>query len=97
ARIPRHWAADHVLPRRLRAVLSLIYLIYTVGVNGGTERRLCQEAIRLARTLRLLMPDEPEVAGLLALLLLTEARRASRIRADGSLVLLAEQDRSQWD
>ena len=97
ARIPYRMPAEHELPGRLRAVLSVIYLIYTAGLNGGTERGLCGEAIRLARTLRLLMPDEPEVAGLLALLLLTEARRASRIRADGSLVLLAEQDRSRWD
>jgi len=97
ARIPYRVPAEHELPDRLRAVLSVIYLIYTAGLNGGTERGLCGEAIRLARTLRLLMPDEPEVAGLLALLLLTEARRASRIRADGSLVLLAEQDRSRWD
>jgi RNA polymerase sigma-70 factor, ECF subfamily len=97
ARIPYRMPAEHELTDRLRAVLSVIYLIYTAGLNGGTERGLCGEAIRLARTLRLLMPDEPEVAGLLALLLLTEARRASRIRADGSLVLLAEQDRSQWD
>ncbi len=97
ARIPYRMPAEHELPNRLRAVLSVIYLIYTAGLNGGTERGLCGEAVRLARTLRLLMPDEPEVAGLLALLLLTEARRASRIRADGSLVLLAEQDRSQWD
>ncbi len=97
ARIPYRMPAEHELPNRLRAVLSVIYLIYTAGLNGGTERGLCGEAIRLARTLRLLMPDEPEVAGLLALLLLTDARRASRIRADGSLVLLAEQDRSRWD
>ncbi len=97
ARIPYRMPAEHELPDRLRAVLSVIYLIYTAGLNGGTERGLCGEAIRLARTLRLLTPDEPEVAGLLALLLLTEARRASRIRADGSLVLLADQDRSQWD
>ncbi len=97
ARIPYRVPAEHELPDRLRAVLSVIYLIYTAGLNGGKERGLCGEAIRLARTLRLLMPDEPEVAGLLALLLLTEARRASRIRADGSLVLLAEQDRSRWD
>jgi RNA polymerase sigma-70 factor, ECF subfamily len=58
---------------------------------------LCPEAIRLARILAALMPDEPEVAGLLALLLLTESRRPSRTRPDGSLVLLAEQDRSVWD
>ena len=97
ARIPYRVPAEHELPDRLRAVLSVVYLIYTAGLNSQTERGLCGEAIRLARTLRLLMPDESEVAGLLALLLLTESRRASRIRADGSLVLLAEQDRSRWD
>jgi RNA polymerase sigma-70 factor (ECF subfamily) len=97
ARIPYRVPAEHELPDRLRAVLSVVYLIYTAGLNSETERGLCGEAIRLARMLRLLMPDESEVAGLLALLLLTESRRASRIRADGSLVLLAEQDRSRWD
>jgi RNA polymerase sigma-70 factor (ECF subfamily) len=97
ARIPYRIPAAHELPDRLRAVLSVVYLIYTAGLNSRTDRGLCREAIRLARTLRLLMPDESEVAGLLALLLLTESRRASRIRADGSLVLLAEQDRSRWD
>ena len=97
ARIPYRVPAEHELPDRLRAVLSVVYLIYTAGLNSQTERGLCREAIRLARTLRLLMPDESEVAGVLALLLLTESRRTSRIRADGSLVLLAEQDRSQWD
>ena len=97
AHIPYRVPAEHELPDRLRAVLSVIYLIYTAGVNSQTERGLCSEAIRLARTLSQLMPDEPEVAGLLALLLLTEARRASRVHEDGSLVLLAAQDRSQWD
>src|SRR5437763_3883192 len=97
ARIPYRVPADHELPDRLRAVLSVVYLIYSAGLNSPTERGLCAEAIRLGRLLRALMPDEPEVAGLLALLLLTEARRASRIRADGSLVLLGEQDRSRWD
>jgi RNA polymerase sigma-70 factor (ECF subfamily) len=97
ARIPYRVPAAHELPDRLRAVLSVVYLIYTAGLNSRTERGLCGEAIDLARTLRSLMPDEPEVAGLLALLLLTEARRGSRIREDGSLVLLAEQDRSWWD
>jgi RNA polymerase sigma-70 factor (ECF subfamily) len=96
ARIPYRVPAEHELPDRLRAVLSALYLIYTAGLNSQTERGLCAEAIRLARTLRLLMP-EPEVAGLLALLILTEARRASRFREDGSLVLLADQDRSRWD
>src|SRR6266853_5520944 len=97
ARIPYRVPAEHELADRLRAVLSVVYLIYTAGLNSQPERGLCGEAIRLARTLRQLMPDEPEVAGLLALLLLTEARRASRIRADGSLVLLVQQDRSRWD
>jgi RNA polymerase sigma-70 factor (ECF subfamily) len=97
ARIPYRVPADHELPDRLRSVLSVVYLIYTAGLNSPSERSLCAEAIRLARLLATLMPDEPEVAGLLALLVLTEARRASRIRADGSLALLAEQDRSCWD
>src|SRR5207245_9660341 len=69
----------------------------TGGMNSPTERGLCTEAIRLARILAMLMPDEPEVAGLLALLLLSESRRASRIRTDGSLALLDEQDRQRWD
>jgi RNA polymerase sigma-70 factor, ECF subfamily len=97
ARIPYRIPADHELPERLRSVLHVVYLIYTAGLNRSTDRGLCTEAIRLGRILRALMPDESEVAGLLALLLLTEARRASRVRADGSLVLLAEQDRSAWD
>src|SRR5262249_759702 len=77
--------------------LSVLYLIYTAGLNSQGDRGLCGEAIRLARTLRMLMPDDPEVAGLLALLLLTEARRASRLGPDGSLVVLGDQDRSGWD
>lgn len=97
ARIPYRIPAAQELPVRLRGVLSVLYLIYTAGLNSTTERGFCAEAIRLARTLRMLMPDEPEVAGLLALLLLTEARRASRLGSDGSLVLLADQDRSGWD
>jgi RNA polymerase sigma-70 factor (ECF subfamily) len=97
ARIPYRVPPDHELPDRLRAVLHVVYLIYTGGLNSPKERGLCAEAIRLARLLRSLMPDEPEVAGLLALLLLTDARRAARLRADGSLVVLAEQDRSRWD
>jgi len=97
ARIPYRVPADHELPGRLRAVLSVVYLIYNAGLNSPSERGLCAEAIRLGRLLATLMPDEPEVAGLLALVLLTEARRASRIAADGSLVVLGEQDRSRWD
>jgi RNA polymerase sigma-70 factor (ECF subfamily) len=78
ARIPYRVPADHELPNRLRAVLSVVYLIYSAGLNSPAERGLCGEAIRLGRLLTALMPDEPEVAGLLALLLLTEARRAPR-------------------
>ncbi|MBT2391856.1 RNA polymerase sigma factor [Streptomyces sp. ISL-1] len=97
ARIPYRVPEDHELPDRLRPVLAVLYLIYNAGLTGPAEQGLCPEAIRLARTLATLMPDEPEVAGLLALLLLTESRRASRMRPDGSLVLLGEQDRSRWD
>jgi RNA polymerase sigma-70 factor, ECF subfamily len=97
ARIPYRVPQDHELPGRLPPVLAVVYLIYTVGLTSPAEPGLGQEAIRLARILAALMPDEPEVAGLLALLLLTESRRASRTRPDGSLVLLGEQDRSLWD
>jgi RNA polymerase sigma-70 factor (ECF subfamily) len=75
----------------------VVYLVHTAGLDNNREPDLCTEAIRLARILAALMPDEPEVAGLLALLLLTESRRASRTRPDGTLVLLGEQDRTQWD
>jgi RNA polymerase sigma-70 factor (ECF subfamily) len=78
-------------------VLAVVYLVYNAGLTSPAEAGLCSEAIRLARILATLMPDEPEIAGLLALLLLTEARRASRTRPDGSLVLLGEQDRRCWD
>jgi len=97
ARIPYRVPEVHELPDRLRSVLAVVYLIYTAGQTSQAEAGLCAEAIRLARILATLMPDEPEVAGLLALLLLTESRRASRIRPDGSLALLGEQDRSGWD
>jgi RNA polymerase sigma-70 factor (ECF subfamily) len=97
ARIPYRVPETHELPDRLRPVLAVVYLVYTAGLSSPAEPGLCAEAIRLARILATLMPDEPEVAGLLALLLLTESRRASRTRPDGSLVLLAEQDRSRWD
>jgi RNA polymerase sigma-70 factor (ECF subfamily) len=92
ARIPYRVPEDHELPDRLRPVLAVIYLLYNAG---GPD--LCSEAIRLARILAALMPDEAEVAGLLALVLLTESRRASRTRPDGALVLLGEQDRGRWD
>ena len=97
ARIPYRVPEDHELPDRLRAVLAVVYLVHNTGLTSPARPNLSLEAIRLARILQTLMPDEPEVDGLLALLLLTESRRASRIRPDGSLALLGEQDRRQWD
>ena len=102
ANIPYRVPGDAELPDRLRAVLAVLYLVFNEGytASSGDElirEDLCAEAIRLARLLAELMPDEPEVLGLLALLLLTESRRAARTAADGSLVLLADQDRSRWD
>jgi RNA polymerase sigma-70 factor (ECF subfamily) len=97
ARIPYRVPDDHELPGRLRPVLAVVYLIFNAGLTNPAEPSLCLEGIRLARLLTALMPDEPEAAGLLALLLLTESRRPSRTAADGSLVLLGEQDRSRWD
>jgi RNA polymerase sigma-70 factor, ECF subfamily len=96
AGIPYRVPDEHELPDRLRPVLAVLYLVYTAG-QSSRDADLCTEAIRLARILATLMPDEPEADGLLALLLLTESRRASRIRPDGSLALLGEQDRSRWD
>jgi RNA polymerase sigma-70 factor (ECF subfamily) len=97
-RVPRE--AD--LPDRLGAVLAVVYLIFNEGhmASSGeqlTRAGLCGEAIRLGRLLAELMPDEPEVMGLLALLLLTEARRAARTTPEGDLVLLSDQDRLRWD
>jgi RNA polymerase sigma-70 factor (ECF subfamily) len=97
AKIPYRVPEAHELPERLRPVLAVIYLVYNAGLSSSAEPGLCAEAIRLARMLATLLPDEPEVAGLLALLLFTESRRASRTRSDGSLVVLGEQDRTQWD
>jgi len=97
ARIPYRVPEDHELSGRLRPVLAVVYLVYNAGLTGPGEPGLCSEAIRLARILSTLMPDEPEAAGLLALLLLTESRRALRTRPDGSLVVLGEQDRTRWD
>jgi len=94
AGIPFRVPPDHLLPERLAAVLAVIYLIFNEGYGGRGE--LAAEAIRLGRSLAELMPDEPEAHGLVALMLLHDARRDAR-RVDGELVLLAEQDSSRWD
>jgi RNA polymerase sigma-70 factor (ECF subfamily) len=102
ARIPYRVPSEAELPDRLRAVLAVIYLIFTEGHRATSGERLvredlCAEAIRLGRLLAELMPDEPEVTGLLALMLLTESRRPARVRPDGGPVLLPDQDRSLWN
>jgi RNA polymerase sigma-70 factor (ECF subfamily) len=94
AGIPFRTPPAHLLPDRLAAVLAVVYLIFNEGYDGRGD--LATEAIRLGTALVELMPDEPEVAGLLALMLLHDSRRAARFR-DGELVLLADQDRSLWD
>ena len=94
AGIPFRVPPPHLLPDRLAAVLAVTYLIFNEGYGGRGD--LAAEAIRLQRSLALLMPDEPEVAGLLALMLLLDARRDARFH-DGEIVLLADQDRSRWD
>ncbi len=102
ARIPYRVPAEADLPDRLAGVLAVVYLVYTAGHTASSGDRLvrtdlCAEAVRLARELAGLMPDEPEVLGLLGLVLLSESRRAARIAPDGSLVPLPEQDRRLWD
>ena len=96
AKIPYRVPADADLPERLRSVLAVLYLIYNTGADDPARTGLRAEAIRLARALRQLMPDEAEVAGLLALLLLNESRAAARL-VDGRVVLLRHQDRTRWD
>jgi RNA polymerase sigma-70 factor (ECF subfamily) len=94
AGIPFRVPPDHLLPDRLAAVLAVVYLIFNEGYSGRGD--LAAEALRLGRSLAELMPDEPEVHGLVAMMLIHHARRAARFR-DGELVLLADQDRSLWD
>jgi RNA polymerase sigma-70 factor, ECF subfamily len=100
--IPFRVPPDHLLPERVPDVLRVLYLVFNEGYAATSgealvRRELCTEAIRLAKLLCVLMPDEPEAFGLLALLLLQDARRDARLGADGELVLLADQDRALWD
>ena len=102
AGIPYRVPPAHLLPERTSAVLAVLYLLFNEGyaATAGADlvrQSLCAEAIRLGRTLAGLMPDEPEAIGLLALMLLHDARRVSRVDASGDLVLLDEQDRSLWN
>ncbi len=89
--------SESELPQRLRSVLAVLYLTYDAGASGAAGDDLRREAIRLARAVAELMPDEAEVAGLLALLLLTESRWPARFTDGGSLILLRDQDRARWD
>ena len=102
AGIPYRVPPDHLLPERLDAVLRVLYLIFNEGYAATSgdalvRRDLCREAIRLGRVLVELMPDEPEAIGLLALMLLHDARRDARVGPSGEIVLLEDQDRSLWD
>jgi len=102
AHIPYRIPSEDDLPARIRTVLAVVYLIFNEGYTATSGDRLAREdlgaeAIRLGRLLRELLPREPEVAGLLALMLLVESRRAARVAQDGGLVLLADQDRGAWN
>jgi RNA polymerase sigma-70 factor, ECF subfamily len=97
AGIPFRVPPAYLLPERLPAVLHVLYLLFNEGYGDPQKAGLSREAIRLARVLTVLMPDEPEAHGMLALMLLHDARRPARIDANGNLVTLDEQDRSRWD
>ncbi len=97
AGIPLRVPPEHLLPERLRTVLAAVYLVFNAGYGPPVRRELCAEALRLALLLATLMPDEPEVHGLHALVLLQDARRDARVSPDGRLVLLEDQDRALWD
>jgi len=97
AGIPFRVPPDPLLPERLAAVLRVVYLVFNAGYGPPVRRELCAEALRLALVLATLMPDEAEVHGLHALLLLQDARRDARVGGDGALVLLDDQDRTRWD
>lgn len=97
AGIPYRVPPAHLLPERTPAVLAVLYLLFNEGYTDVVRSSLSSEAIRLARLLVQLMPDEPEAAGLLALMLLHDARRDTRLSADGVLVTLEDQDRTRWD
>jgi RNA polymerase sigma-70 factor (ECF subfamily) len=101
AKIPYRVPRDAELPERLSGVLTVLYLVFNEGYTATsgdslTRADLCEEAIRLTRLLAELMPDEPEAQGLLALMLLIDARRPARTAPDGTMVVLADQDRTLW-
>ena len=102
AGVPCRVPPEHLVPERLDAVLAVLYLVFNEGYVGTSAGRLvrgdlCEEAIRLAKLLAVLMPDEPEALSLLALMLFHDSRRFARIAPDGSLILLEDQDRGLWN